>query len=706
MSLMTKASLYLLLNFLVFLSTSSAQKGEDLVAIGPQYLTVENQTVLALKLKIEQGWHIYFLNPGDSGLKTEFEFQPAALDLLSWPMPETFKEAGDLWTHGHHDEVVFFFAPTSSWNKNITIQATVTYLVCKEICIPGKKSISIKSETPKIISDVPWAQKAWEISPLKSDKVPKQLSWELRLADNSDELWFYYEVTDDLSFLDFKKHNLLYPLNKAAFGWGHEELRYDQATKKWRGRIKISWDGKYQDPVIPLPTAGKVLSPIELDVYLSLDPRPLVVQLAVTEIRPYDKSHTESFQSLSTNQETATTSTSPFALMVLFAFLGGLILNFMPCVLPVITLKFFQLVKQTNRPGKEFYIHNFMYGVGVLSSMLVLAGSVILLKSLGHSIGWGFQMQSPIFVFVMLIVLFIMTLNLFGLFEWKMMGGGLTKIQFSKEHWNHFWSGVLTTALSTPCSAPLLGSALTFAFSQSDAMIIFIFIFIGLGLSFPFILISLFPKMLHLFPKPGAWMEVLKHLLGLSMLISTFWLMDVLVTQVPQESDGLWNLLLILGALFFIIHNWKKRLLYPATIYVMTLGLVVLSATSTKALLFSSHTAAAQWGKFDASSESALRNSQEIIFVDFTAKWCITCQVNKKLVMETADFQAWARAKSVKTYRADWTQQDPWITEFLKKNNVVSVPAYFFIKGDKTHFIGETISMQGLENNLQKIIAD
>ncbi|MDH4467934.1 MAG: cytochrome c biogenesis protein CcdA [Bacteriovoracaceae bacterium] len=712
----TFTAIYTLLSLLLIYPTY-AQKGDELVSLIPYHFVVPNNEgngkfsnthLLAMKLTIQPGWHIYFHNPGDSGLRTEFKFAPNSFTLASWPMPETFKEAGDLWTFGHHDESVFFFSPTLDIGKIKSINFETIYLICKDLCIPGKKSLGVdfanlKAETNAEILNY------WEMTPLPSNDLPLGFKYEITAAspEAKDELWLKYEIPYSSKFLDFKNHNLVVPHNKPAYGWGHEELKFDEKNKLIRGLIKISWDGKYQDPVQPTPGVGKLSAATEFSINLNYYPRPIVLKLPLTSIAPFDEAQWKNFQKLPkiTDEKIASQSTESTSLflMIFFAFLGGLILNFMPCVLPVITLKFFQLVKSTSKPNKDFYLHNFWYSLGVIGSMLVLACTIISLKSVGHSIGWGFQMQSPGFVFVMLGVLFTMTLNLFGLFEWKLIGGNLTKINFQHDHLNHFWSGVLTAALSTPCSAPILGSALTFAFSQENFLILVIFFFIGLGLSFPFALISLFPSILKFFPKPGAWMELLKYFLGLSMLLSTFWLFDVLI-ELLREQDAFWQLTTLMGSIFFIIFIWKKKKDYPKTILIFSSLLLSYSINTSYQLMSPKENSniSSNWIRFNNEAEKELRTSQQLAFIDFTAKWCITCQVNKKLVMETHDFQEFAKSISMKTYRADWTNQDPWITEFLKSHGAVSVPAYFVIKGDQTIFIGETISINGLDQKIKE----
>ncbi|HLW56073.1 MAG TPA: thioredoxin family protein [Bacteriovoracaceae bacterium] len=387
---------------------------------------------------------------------------------------------------------------------------------------------------------------------------------------------------------------------------------------------------------------------------------------------------------------------------IVFAFLGGLILNLMPCVLPVISLKLFSLIKYQESSQKKLLKHNFFFTLGVLSTFMALAAIVVALKVGGEEIGWGFQLQSPAFVLFMMILLFIMTLNLFGLFEFKTPGGSkLGSAQTKEGILGDFFTGVLTTILSTPCSAPFLGTALTFAFTTNYYTVFLIFLFIGLGLSFPFIMTSLFPASLKFLPRPGLWMEKLKYILGLSLLITTIWLYDVFVSLVEFDLIS-WRVNLLFALwffLFFMYQKIKNRFVIGAII-LLTLGSTFVAFKDIK---LRTHTpfaqAASKWTPWSEAKLSELKG--ELVFMDFTAEWCLTCKVNKKLVLDTNAFEALAQKYNVKLLRADWTKRDDHITQFLRRHNVVGVPAYFVQKKDGSIVhLGETISISKIEQHL------
>jgi thiol:disulfide interchange protein DsbD len=352
-------------------------------------------------------------------------------------------------------------------------------------------------------------------------------------------------------------------------------------------------------------------------------------------------------------------------------------------------------------------LHNLSYTGGVIATFMVLGGVIALLKAGGDEIGWGFQLQSPAFILIMMMVLFILSLNLFGLFEFITPGGKTLGSQEVKDGLGgDFFSGVLTTILSTPCSAPFLGTALTFAFTTTTFNIFLMFFFIGLGLSSPFLMTAIVPSTLNIFPRPGLWMEKLKYILGLSLIITVVWLYDVFVSLVNFEVLS-WRLNILFVLWFFAFFFAKKisqnRL---ATSFAFLLP-VILSVAAVQNLelrpISSEESAVKDMNSWRKWSEEELSNEKgKYVFMDFTAEWCLTCKVNKKLVLETNAFKELAQKNGLTLLRADWTKRDDNITQFLKRFNVVGVPAYFIQKpnGEFVH-IGETISVGKVEKEIK-----
>ncbi|MCR9205078.1 MAG: thioredoxin family protein, partial [Halobacteriovoraceae bacterium] len=356
------------------------------------------------------------------------------------------------------------------------------------------------------------------------------------------------------------------------------------------------------------------------------------------------------------------------------------------------------------------------YALGVLSTFLVLAIAVLGLKSTGENVGWGFQLQSPVFVALMILVLFVFALNLFGLYEFSTPGGkSLGNVELKKGMAGDFLGGVLATILSTPCSAPFLGTALTFAFTASTFEIILTFQAIGLGLAFPFILTGLFPGAIKFLPKPGMWMESVKKFLGLTLLLTAIWLLDVFVSltsgNVPLMKLNT-GLILVFFAIYYQKHI-SKKLHWRAIFYILAL-LPFLSLFSSPLSISSANTTGETdlireknhggeivWESWSEQKMDDFKSKGELVFIDFTAKWCFTCKVNEKLVLDTDGFRDLVKEKNIKLLLGDWTKYDPVIGAFLKKHGYVGVPAYFIQKPDGSLVkLGETITLSKIEKNL------
>ena len=398
-----------------------------------------------------------------------------------------------------------------------------------------------------------------------------------------------------------------------------------------------------------------------------------------------------------------------FSFMAL-AFLGGLILNVMPCVLPVISLKIFGIIREKENKT-SLLKHNLSYSLGVISTLLVLATIIIIFKNIGSNIGWGFQLQSPAFTIIMIVVIFMMGLNFFELFDFgTLYGQKLGNIQLRDTFTGDFLAGVFSTILSTPCSAPFLGTALTFAFRESNVIIYTIFISIGLGLSFPFIIIGIFPSLIKFLPHPGNWMEHFRKFLGLILIITVLWLLDVLGT-LTLSSELIFTLELALACIFFTFYlrkNISRNILFSliliSIIFFLFIHIFQLkdeSVTENKDSI-TQKVGELKWSSWSLEKLEENIENKKITFIDFTAKWCLTCKLNKKFVLDTDKFKQVAVGYDIELLRGDWTRRDPEIGKWFKENDVPGVPAYFMInsKGDLIN-LGETISVSEIKEVLE-----
>ena len=671
------------------------------------------QNKLVLTIKHDEGWHTYWKNPGDAGIASSFKFsstdkKPLSLKTFEWPAPEKHLEAGDILTIGYEGTQHFFFDEVKS-----AIDADITVLICKDICIPGEAKLSLKADqlfvsnrTTNAYSDSE-LKAAFENLPVEAT-LPSNFEYSLTRVKDQNLLTLHYSLKGIKNTQLPRKLYLMTAFPYPPFGYKRESLYAEGETLY--GKTEIEWDGEYQEPVVPLPSSGSFPKNYELP-FLFNPPGSLKIQKVILKIKDFslatptlDQFYKKLTPLDAANKVGAVTEASSQGMNIfqylLLAFLGGLILNLMPCVLPVISLKLFSLIRHQDYSRKQLLRHNLSYTAGVITTFMVLAGLIAGLKATGEEVGWGFQLQSPIFIFSMMLILFILSLNLFGLFEFFTPGGSkLGNAQTEEGIVGDFFGGVLTTILSTPCSAPFLGTALTFAFTTTTSTIFLMFFFIGLGLAFPFLLTALFPKSISIFPRPGAWMEKLKYFLGLSLLVTVIWLYDVFVSLVNFDVIS-WKINLIFVLWFFAFFFMKKishHKLVLVAIFLIPLTQTVFALKNLELRAMASEIPKTSLWK--AWSETKLAEEKgKLVFMDFTAEWCLTCKVNKKFVLETNAFEDYAKKNNITLLRADWTKRDDNITHYLKRYGAVGVPAYFIQKADgEIVFLGETISLGKIE---------
>ena len=665
---------------------------------------------LVVTINHDKGWHTYWKNPGDAGIASSFKFYKGSSELnlksFEWPVPKLYVEAGDIHTIGYAGKQHFFFDSHAGH-----IKAVINVLICKDICIPGSATLllgeseqftSDRKEKPATNEEL--EKKFSELPAL--GQLPEGFEYYLTKTKDKNELVLHYSLSNVASSELSRKLSLLtsFPMN--PFTFKRESIYFKDGVLY--GKTTIDWDGEYLDPPVALPENGKFVQNYQVPFLFNPPGKGevKVVNLTFSDFSVGSEALDQFYKGLETttpaaNKENAGVAT--FVTYMILAFLGGLILNLMPCVLPVISLKLFSLIKYQDSSRKRLLRHNLFFTMGVISTLLALASVVVALKAGGEEIGWGFQLQSPSFILFMMLLLFIMTMNMFGLFEFKTPGGSkLGSAEVKDSIWGDFFTGVLTTILSTPCSAPFLGTALTFAFTTNYFTVYLIFVFIGLGISFPFLLTALFPSTLKFLPRPGMWMEKLKYVLGFTLLVTTIWLYDVFVSLVDFDLIS-WRVNLLFACWFFLFFFSKKvkNRFVPATLIVLTLGLTLVAFKDLKLRSqASSIHATTKWTPWSEAKLTELKG--EVVFMDFTAEWCLTCKVNKKLVLETQSFEEMAAREGIKLLRADWTKRDDHITQFLRRHNVVGVPAYFVQKKDGTIVhLGETISVSKVEKNIK-----
>ncbi|MFA7290211.1 MAG: thioredoxin family protein [Melioribacteraceae bacterium] len=395
-------------------------------------------------------------------------------------------------------------------------------------------------------------------------------------------------------------------------------------------------------------------------------------------------------------QSTESDADQSILLAILFAFIGGIILNLMPCVLPVLSLKIMGFIKQAGEERSKLRKHGLAFTFGVLISFWALAGLLLILRAGGEYLGWGFQLQSPSFVIVLSVLLFLFGLSLFGVFE---IGVTLTAVGQNapkgSTYTGSFFSGILATIVATPCTAPFMGSALGFALSQPAYVSMLIFTALGLGMALPYVLLTSIPALLKYVPKPGAWMETFKQFMGFLMVATVLWLIWVLSLQTGAEG-----VLIILGSLLLVsLSGWiygrwsvlhkplATRRIAQLISGLILIGALALSIAYIKPISASTDSVHSQgliqWRTFSPELVAQLRSENKPVFIDFTAAWCLSCQVNEKVAFGSEEVQKAFADKGIIALKADWTNKDEVIAKELAKFGRNSVPLYVLYLPEK-----------------------
>ncbi len=724
--------------FLIISARANTPDPQTLTDVHASIFKEQDKKYLAFTFENAKGWHTYWRNPGDAGLPITIEIFDGETKLelkpLTHPIPKRYIEEGDILAYGYEGTYSFFYEWDESLN-NKTLAFKGKWLICEKVCIPGSKAFNFTTDgnpsTQFYKSTVKVSESTLKIhfnSLPKTIEAPANLDIVLAKGESNNTLVLYYNISANAA--PILNMNLLTPFPTKLMTFKHEKMFQDKKGNIF-GKMNIDWDGEFEEPEVKLPENGVFSSPLSFK-FLFANPNDQTISIIEKEISSFNiaPAQIESFykilipvnnqqkkeeeHNIEVNPIQSSEGSQSLFYFILMGLIGGFILNFMPCVLPVISLKLFGLIQHQNSSRAKILKHNLFYTLGVLLTFFALAGIVLILKSTGKSVGWGFQLQSPYFVSAMIVVLFLMALNLFGLFEFITPGGKtLGNVNIRDGFLGDVFSGVLATILSTPCSAPFLGAALTFAFTSSNFTIFSIFMAIGIGLALPFILTGIFPSLIKMLPKPGMWMEHMKKWLGLTLLLTIVWLHDVFTSLIDFNLPVM-ILHTALITLFFAIYFHKKiakrkilipvMYLFPLFFFIYLSQVQMTSATGTSGqsmLLREKNTGPLQWEKWSEEKMKDLKTNGDLVFIDFTAKWCFTCKVNERVVINTSSFKNLVEENNIKLLLGDWTKHDPKISSFLKKNGLVGVPAYFIQKRDGTLInLGETISISEIKKNL------
>jgi len=605
------------------------------------------ETVLAaVEMRLQPRWHTYWRNAGDIGDPPKIDWElPAGVKAgeIQWPVPE--KVAANGFTNYVYHDQVLFLVPLTIANTVpadlIPLKAAVSWIECETSCVPGKANVqatltvgpqSKPSADAALIAE--WQKKVPQLNPA----LAASASWEAA-ADKVRALVIEWTSGSDGKDADF-------------FPYASERYTVQAATEKLTadaGKVRLRKLVEKSDGDWPKEIAGLVVQ----------NGKAFEATLPVS---------------------TATAATAPVAagsllVMLGFAFLGGLILNVMPCVLPVIALKILSFVKQSKESPKRVALLGMTYSVGVLVSFVVMAGVVIAIKATQHEASWGMQFQNPAFLVAMTILVTLVALNLFGLFEFRLGGsvmGAAGDLAAKQGMAGAFFNGVLATALATPCTAPFLAPALGFAFAQPAGVIVAVFLAIGLGLAFPYLVLSFQPGWLKFLPKPGTWMEKFKVIMGFPMLGTAVWMLSLTTPHFGASGTFWFGIFLV--ALALAAWMWGEFVQRGSSGRGLAMALSLLVVGASAYFVLTRSTDQIQWQPWSAATVEKLRAEGRPIFVDFTASWCTTCQANKKFSIEIPSVRTKLKEIQAVALLGDYTKKDDAITVELQRFSRAGVP--------------------------------
>jgi thiol:disulfide interchange protein DsbD len=589
---------------------------------------------------------------------------------IQWPIPEKTITAG-LTSYAYEGEVVLLvplsFANTVSKGP-LELSAKVSWIECETQCIQGKANVQGKitvadaskpSAQASVIED--WQKKLPRIDP--NFKV--QGAWQKGKAADERLLTVAWKPHTPGAAGDF------YPFESATFEVGGEvenlaasqgEIRVRKTVKKFEGE----WPAEVEGIVVEV-SKGQPAVGYQVKVGSDL------------------KSGATAEEPQKTPGGNGKTSAASLLKKLGAAFLGGLILNFMPCVLPVIALKILGFVQQSTEQPRRVARLGTIYGLGVLFSFLVLAGLVIGVQKAGRVAAWGMQFQNPVFVIAMTTLMMLVALNLFGLFEVNLAGaamGTASELATRQGPSGAFFNGMLTTALATPCTAPFLAGALGYAFLQPPLMIVLFFVFVGLGLAFPYVLLSFNPAWLKFVPRPGAWMETFKKVMGFPVLAAGIWLLSLTVPFYGIDGPlwvGIFLVLVALAAFIYggFVQRGSRRKGFALA---LSAAIVLLGVFAMRAGLVRDQ----GWQPWSLEAVEKARTQGRPVFVDFTAAYCLTCKANKKFSINIDSVQAKLKEINAVTLKGDFSLEDPNIATELQRYERAGVPLNLVYPKDKS----------------------
>jgi thiol:disulfide interchange protein/DsbC/DsbD-like thiol-disulfide interchange protein len=636
-------------------------------------------TAVGLRLRMAPHWHTYWKNPGDSGLPTKIQWElPAGWKAgeIQWPYPRPLP-VGPLMNYGYEDEVLLVSDITpaaSAAPGKYPIKARAEWLVCKDVCIPEKGEVDLvvavgAAEGP------PDSRSAAQFERARAQLPFEPSGWKFESALQGKSLVVRMVPPTGTT-----------PPPKVAF-FPERELLIEPAApqKVTRDGNAVRIEMKLAEPVLKDVGNVKGVAVSEsgwggnLRKAMSVD-APQVASLPAAAA-PVAGASDAGGGGIG----------GSLAVALAFAFVGGILLNLMPCVFPVLGIKVMGFVEHAHGEARAMRRQGVVFAIGVLASFLALAGIMLALRAGGTQLGWGFQLQSPAVVMLLAALFFVLALNLSGVFEWGAFAQSMTSNLSAKGRYaDAFLAGILASVVATPCTAPFMGAAVGYTLTQSAGYALAVFAMLGVGMALPVLLLAHFPAALRKLPRPGAWMETFKQVLAFPLYATVAWLTWVLGAQSGNDAV----LALLAGLVLIAMAGWMygrfEHFHGPwraaVALILAAAGLAVAWPAPHGAPASAASTARPgeiAWQEWSPEKVAELTAQGKAVFVDFTAAWCVTCQVNKRVALNNAAVVASFGKHDVVALRADWTRHDPRITATLSALGRNAIPVYaLYIPGE------------------------
>ena len=641
---------------------------------------------VGINIQIAPGWHIYWKVSGDAGFPTEIDWK-IPLGFKSgaekWPLPKKFTEQETLVVYGYEKQVVFIkdvIVPASGMDLDLfEIEATVSWLACKDVCIPGEDTYKLA------LSEGVGVSQNFNVFENDSYEWISEFSSKMELPTDVISVDQFFKATVPFDQKSGRKWVDFFPLDSEIGG-----LRSKLSEK---GNLELEWEGLGYNSHEKL--SGILIFQKENGKRIGIETNLL-------------------FNGLNLGIDTDRFGAGSW-LFLLMAFGGGLILNLMPCVLPVVAIKALSVTKHLGENQYRLRSLGLLFSAGIIFSFLALAILLIFLRAMGQELGWGFQFQYPSFIAGISSLIFVLALSQLGVFSLRIPS--INRFPDQEEYVGSFLNGILATILSTPCTAPLLGTAMGFAFTQTATVAVGFFFCIGLGMASPHLVLSISPRLYKFLPSPGAWMDRFKQAMGFLLLTTVVWLLWVLGRQVGVDGIALTlSFLLCLGVSCWLfglpigLRSTKNRrlvlvisFLISVFGYVVFLRPVLYKQTEKRGDMMGEENS--PWVTFSKEELHTHVSNDQIVFVDFTADWCLTCKINKQVVLERPDVMKIFSSKDVILMRADWTNRNEEITQILYSLGRSGVPAYVIFPGgeiDSPILLPEILTVGSIEDGLMK----